>query len=38
LTPAAMRQVGHKFGREHLRDLLACIAPAGEERDELLWV
>jgi len=36
LTPAATRQGGPKFGREHLRNLLVCIAIAGEERDELL--
>jgi len=32
-----MRQGGPKFGREHLRHLSVCIAPAGEERVELLW-
>jgi len=37
LTPAATRQGGFKFGREHLRHLSVCIATAGEERDELLW-
>jgi len=37
LTPADTRQGGPKFGLEHLRHLSACIAPAGEERDELLW-
>jgi len=37
LTPAAKRQVGPKFGREYLRHLSVCIAPTGEERDELLW-
>jgi len=36
LTPAATRQGGPKFGREHLRHLSVCIATAGEERDELL--
>jgi hypothetical protein len=37
LTPGATRQGGPKFGREHLRHLSVCIAPAGEERYELLW-
>jgi hypothetical protein len=36
LTPAATRQGGPRFGREHLRHLSVCIATAGEERDELL--
>jgi len=38
LTPAATQQGGPKFGRVHLRHLSVCIAPAGEERDELMWV
>jgi hypothetical protein len=37
LTPAATRQGGSKFGREHLLHDSVCIAPTGEERDELLW-
>jgi len=37
LNPPATRQDGPKFGREHLRHLSFCIAPTGEERDELLW-
>jgi hypothetical protein len=36
MTPAATRQGGPKFGREHLRHLSVCIATAGEKRDELL--
>ena len=36
LTPAATRQGGPKFGREHLRHLSVGIATAGEERDDLL--
>jgi len=36
LTPATTRQGGSKFGREHQLHLLVCIAPTGEERDELL--
>ena len=36
MTPAATRQGGPKFGREHLRHLSEYIAPTGEERDELL--
>jgi len=36
MTPAATRQGGLKFGREHLRHLSDRIATAGEERDELL--
>jgi len=36
LTPAATREGGPKFGRQHLRHLSVCIATAGEERDELL--
>ena len=38
LTPATTRQGGIKFGRELLPHLLVCIAPTGEERDELLWL
>jgi len=37
LTPAATRQGGPKFGREHLLHMLFCIAPTGEERVGLLW-
>jgi len=37
LTPAATRQDGSKFRRDHLLHLSVCIAPTGEERDELLW-
>jgi hypothetical protein len=36
LTPAATRQGGPKFGREHLLHLEAYIAPTCQERDELL--
>jgi mannitol/fructose-specific phosphotransferase system IIA component len=36
LTPAATRQRGLKFEREHLRHLSVCIATTGEERTELL--
>ena len=36
MTPAATRQGGPKFGREHLRYLSVCIATDEEERDELL--
>jgi len=36
LTPAAMRQVGPVFGREHPLHLSVCVAPTIEERDELL--
>ena len=36
MTPAATRQGGPKFGREHLLHLFVCIAPTGEKHDELL--
>ena len=36
LTSVAKRQGGPKFVREHPRQLSVCIAPTGEERDELL--
>ena len=35
MTPAATRQSGPKFRREHLRYILVCIATASEVRDEL---
>ena len=38
LTPAATRQGGIKFGREHLLLLSVFTASTGEERDELLGV
>jgi len=38
LTPFTMRQGGPKFGREHLLHLSVCIAPTGEEREELQGV
>jgi len=37
LTAAATRQGSPKFRRKHLLHLSVCIAPTGEERDELLW-
>jgi hypothetical protein len=37
LTAATTRQGGPKFRRKHLRHLSVCIAPTGEESDELLW-
>jgi len=36
LTPAATRQAGNEFGRDHPLHLSVCFDPTIEEREELL--